>query len=525
MADEGDGRDDPAEPHDGPDYDDAVVESIRLPGGGGLEPPDMSGRTESSVRIRQFRRLLPPLLREEVRMQISFTSRWAFTMFIVLIFLFSLTSGLLFGQIIERIPPADLYFMVHMSVLMFSLLLGMAALSETFSTSHHFILADTVRYPVHPRTARAAVLVREAVFALTFLFLPLILGIALSLPFSGRNPNAALVHIAGLLLTFELGLALSFAIMALATGPAKRVAGYLMFTAPVFIGAVLYHPLDYLLPGYRLSEIWIDTHVFGWHLLAPAVYLPVVLSIPGILYIGAMTFTASSHPNKLRELTDRFDMRQPYRDLVPQEYLQLRRSRGLQKIVGSYLFPLVIMSIMMLYIRLAIGPVVQSGLTFYVPLVGLISTTIYSWENNIDDHLYFSLLPISMSELIRSKLILFFILAGFFSTGYTLLMAAVLGSHPAEIAFAVPAAFLLSAYTGTVTAYLTGIDPNRKLFDPVTLARFFVLTSAPLIILLLASQQPSSMALPSIGFVGLLALLTYIIWQKIGKKWAHEPFV
>jgi len=522
MAD--DRSDAGAGPENGPIPDDDGW-SIATPGTRKIIVPDMGGAPGLSVRVRQFLRLVPTLFREQVRMQVSFTSRWAFSMFMILIFLFSLMSGILFTDLIERIEPADLYFMVHMSVMMFSFILGLAALSETFSTANRFLLADLERYPVHPRTARMSVLANEGLFALTFLFLPMALGIALSLPVSGRNPSAALVHIIGLLLTFMFGLALSFAVMALVTGPPKRVAAVLSLLAPVAVAAVLYGPMAMLLPGYRISELWIETQVFQWHLLVPAVYITIVLSVPGILYMGAMTTTTSSHQHRLRELTARFDLEPPYRDLVPSEYLQLRRSRGFPKIIGSYLFPLVIMSIMMLYIRLAIGPVVRSGISFYVPLVGLISTTIYSWENQIDDPLYFSLLPVSMADVIRSKLILFFILAGIFSTAYILMMSVILGSGPTEVVFAVPAAFLLSAYAGTVTAYLTGIDPNRKLFDPMTLMRFFVLTSVPLIVLLLASQQGSLLSLPSVGFVALLAGLTYLMWKRIDRKWLYEPFV
>ncbi len=509
-----------------PDPEDREAEwSITTPGSAEISVPDMEGTPGPTVRLGQFLRLVPTLFREQVRMQISFTSKWAFSMFIVLIFLFSLSSGLLFADMIERIEPADLYFMVHMSILMFSFILGLAALSETFSTQNAFLLADLERYPVHPRVARMSVLVNEGLFALTFLFLPLTLGIALSLPVSGRNPNAAAVHVFGLLLTFMLGLSLSYSVMALVTGPPKRVAALLSLLAPVIVGAVVYGPMAMFLPGYRISDLWIETQTFNWHLVAPAVYAAVVLSVPGILYMGEMTTVTSSHQHRLRELEARFNLDPPYRDLVPSEYLQLRRSRGLQKIVGSYIFPLVIMSIMMLYIRLALGPVIQSGISFYVPLVGLISTTIYSWENQIDEPLYFSLLPVSMADVIRSKLILFFLLAGIFSTAYTLMMSVFLGSGPAEIAFAVPAAFLLSAYAGTVTAYLTGINPNRKLFDPMTLTRFFIFTSVPLIVLLLASQQGALLLIPSIGFVALLGVLTYVLWIRIEKKWLHEPFV
>jgi len=518
---DGDGQDAGAGPENGYDED----WKITTPGTEEITVPDMDVSPGLSVRMRQLMRLVPTLFREQVRMQMSFTSKWAFSMFIILIFLFSLTSGLLFADIIGRIEPADLYFMVHMSVLMFSFILGLAALSETFSTQNRFLLADLERYPVHPRTARTSVLVNEGLFTLTFLFLPLTLGIALSLPVSGRSPNAASVHVVGLLLTFMLGLALSFAVMALVTGPPKRVAAVLTLAFPIAVGAALYGPMAAFLPGYRISVLWIETQSFQWHLLVPAVYLPAVLTVPGILYMGAMTSATSTHRHGLRDLTARFNLDPPYRDLVPSEYLQLRRSRGLQKIIGSYLFPLVIMSIMMLYIRLAIGPILNSGISFYVPLVGLISTTIYSWENQMDEPLYFSLLPVSMSDVIRSKLILFFILAGIFSTAYTLMMSIFLGSSPAEVAFAVPAAFLLSAYAGTVTAYLTGINPNRKLFDPMTLTRFFVFTSVPLMVLLLASQQGALLFLPSVGFVALLAGLTYVLWKRMDAKWLHEPFV
>ncbi len=494
-----------------------------------LSAPDLGGPAgregaRAVMALRQFRCMVPTLLREEVRMQIAYTSRWAFSMFILLIFLFSLATGLLWSRIIDRMSPEDIHFMVHMSVLMFSFILGLAALSEVLSTSQRFLVADMVRHPVMPRVARAALLARETLFSLTFLFTPLALGIALSLPFSGRNPEAAAVHLSGLLLTFLLGLSLGFALMAVVTAPARWVLPWLLLTTPLAAFVALFGPSGAVLPGYRLSQLWITEGRLATPLLLPGTYMPFALMVPGILHMGSLTASVGQQRSKMAEVTARLPFGAPRADLVALEYLQLSRSRGFQKIIGSYLFPLVIMSIMMLYVKLALGPVIETGITFYVPLVGLISTTIYSWENNVDTSGHFSLVPVSMAEVIRAKLLLFYGLACVFSTAYVLPMAVYLMATPAEVAFAVPAAVLLSIYTGTVTAYLTGINPNRKLFDPAIMARFFAMVSLPLMALLVSAQRPVETAPLVSTIMALLLLSTLLMWRRLVRRWGREPF-
>ena len=77
----------------------------------------------------------------------------------ILTFVFALTTGLIWADILEQMEATSLHFMVHMSVLMFSFILGLAALSETYSSAHRFLVSDLERHPVMPRASRAALLV------------------------------------------------------------------------------------------------------------------------------------------------------------------------------------------------------------------------------------------------------------------------------------------------------------------------------------------------------------------------------
>ncbi|HID73741.1 MAG TPA: hypothetical protein EYP43_01685, partial [Thermoplasmata archaeon] len=373
--------------------------------------------------------------------------------------------------------------------------------------------------------ARTALLVRQALFVVIFLFGPLALGISLSLPVSGRNPEAAALHLFALLLTLLIGLSLSFTVTALLTGEPRRVVPWFVLLSPNLVAIPLMGMTTALMPGYRMSSLWVGQHTAPWWLLIPGLYLVVALSIPGILHMGAFTGRGTQHARRLGSLDARCPLAPPYGILVPGEYLQLRRSRGLQKIVGSYLFPLVVMTIMMAYVRIAFSDLdLHVGLFFYVPLVGLISTTIYSWENNIDEPRYLALLPISMTQVIRAKLILFYALAGVFSTVYVVLMGVYLGPSAGEIALAVPAAVLLSAYTGTGTAFLTGIFPNRRLYDISVLIRFFALNAAPITMMIVLSQDPGDHPALMALLLTAIAALTLVMWRSLDKRWRDEPF-
>src|SRR3972149_7142166 len=97
-------------------------------------------------------------------------------------------------------------------------------------------------------------------------------------------------------------------------------------------------------------------------------------------------------------------------------------------------------------------------------MVGFFCTLLYSWLSNIDISECYNSLPLSMPQVIRTKLILFLSLTCIVAVPYLMAVGYVKGEIDL-LWISLVIMFTVSAYVGSVLAYLTGLFTNSYLLD------------------------------------------------------------
>ena len=115
--------------------------------------------------------------------------------------------------------------------------------------------------------------------------------------------------------------------------------------------------------------------------------------------------------------------------------------------------------------------------------------------------LSWKVLPISVGQVIRTKLLLLSMIALLTSTVFLVVLGLLLGQLGTFLLGFLTVAYVTTAYTVTVTAYLTGLRTNSYLFDPKVLAKFSGLSVPPLCALVILSFMYSGHATLAGAFV------------------------
>jgi hypothetical protein len=215
------------------------------------------------------------------------------------------------------------------------------------------------------------------------------------------------------------------------------------------------------------------------------------------------------------------------RILVSKELVDLRRSGTVSKMFFSFVLPLLFLSFTAWFVNNGLAIPVGFNTVFYAAMVGFVGTLMYSWLNNIDLSEYYSLLPVSVPQLIRIRVVVFLMLTVGISAVFVIAIAFINGDTEL-LWLAMIVMFMTSLYMAAVTAYLTGLKTNTFLFDTSILAKFSVMSFLPDVCLTILSFSLSSdwtAAVAGIALVLLSMLITTLILLRgIDQKWMKESF-
>jgi len=160
-------------------------------------------------------------------------------------------------------------------------------------------------------------------------------------------------------------------------------------------------------------------------------------------------------------------------------------------------------------------------------MVGFFGVILYNWMNNVDATDYLSTIPVSVPQVIRTKLIAFLLMTTWIGVGFVV-MIAWLNADTRLLWLAIPIVLVTSLYIVVMTAYLTGLRTNSFLFDPGVLARFSVMSMLPdfgLTILSFTIDRDLRLSAIGIGIVlTILGAITYILLKGIDAKWRGTEF-
>ncbi len=141
----------------------------------------------------------------------------------------------------------------------------------------------------------------------------------------------------------------------------------------------------------------------------------------------------------------------------------------------------------------------------FAVLLGVLSATIYNWLTEFDSFSSYAFLPVKVSEVIDGKLKSYALL-GILPVAVLVLAAATAGEAgaflPAFVAF-----ISVSAYTLSVTVYLTGLHPNVMLYHAGVFLCYLLAISPALLLLIFASILDPAYAFLSLFLIPPAALL------------------
>ncbi len=454
------------------------------------------------------------MFKEEWRQNIDFAKKRHIALFPVMLALLSLilTVGLryLTGEVLitaeaekQAFSWDQLKFYMHGGIFAFSLSMGSFAFIGRVMVSQraggkNYLLAIPAVQPLDLVTNYFAYYSKEVSYYVLMLLVPAVIGMGggilleqyagLSTPLEWASLPVVLF---ALTTTLTEGLALSFIASALFSKGGKW--SYIIPAIGISIGllgALEFVDIKLLIPGmlYQYShQHWI-----------PLVTIPFSFLLA---YIGAhlVPDDFEIHVTSRSELFTPIWEKLPFlgngmlRLLVAKDLVDLWRSNTLVKMLISYTVPLLFLLLLAWLVDFASFPI-PFNLLSYAPFLGFFGFQFYSWLNGMDSPDYLNGFPVALPQLLRAKIVVYFLITTWISVIFLFVMAVVL-----DQLWALPAALIVmianSIYIVSLTALLMGPRPNKAIFDISIMAWFYIGTIIPLLALFLISFTQGDMTI------------------------------
>ena len=482
--------------------------------------------------------LLKLMLTEEYRMHARYSSRRMFLAFPAFVGLFSFAIGATSARLLEVTPLGQAVLMLHVSAFLYGLGVGAfgflgAQYLERRHGDRNYIVAMPALLPMSFRRTFLGMYLRDAIFYVALVLVPMALGLVASVPLTGfRITSIGFLFLAALL-SFLLGMSLSFFVSTLYMRSRIAFAGAVAVICGAFAAHGLFRlvPIETLLPGlamhYALPPF---APPGGAALIAGLAGLGLIAAcVAGALVLVPDQYEPRSKPEgeELPGVDARLGIARGYRILLAKEFVDLKRSGTVAKMFFSFVTPLIFLSFTAWFVRTGLRAPVGFNSVFYGGMVGFFGVLLYSWLNSVDSMDYYATLPVGVPTVIRTKLLAFLVLTTGISTAFVVGVSA-LNGDVRLLWLALPVMFVTSVYMVVMTAYLTGLRTNSFLFDPAILAQFSVLAVLPdlgLTILSFTVDRDPVFTVAGISLVlAALAIATLFLYRGLDRKWAGSSF-
>ena len=481
------------------------------------DPPGFSNSLRSNFLM---------MFREEWRQNVDFAKKRHIMMFPVMLALVSMvvTVGLRFltgdagiesaydtmkaaeAQSAKAFTWNELKVGLHLSLFMFSLGMGSFAfvgrnMVSQRASGKSYLLASPALLPLELPPVYLAYYLKEVAFYLCLILTPVVGGMCLGILFGTYTGisvpllwSSIPVVLSCMLVTMMQGLALSF--YASAIWSRSRFGSFLVPILAVVAGVIV--ALDYVPLESAISGLHVQLHHDFF-----------VLPLAAIAWLVIATVGAYLVPDDFEvRVTTRADLFVPVhkrlfflgngqmRTLVAKEIADVWRSGTMFKMLGSYCVPLLFLLALAWMADFATNGdmPIPINLLSYAPFLGFFGFNFYSWLNAVDSPDFLNGLPVRVPQLLRAKIIVYFLMTTWISVLFLILMAHLLdqwvGLLPALLVM-----FANSVYIVALSGLLMGLRPNKAIFDTQIMAIFWVATVLPLVSLFLLSFTQGDMSL------------------------------
>ena len=524
--------------------------------------------------LSSFRATFTVMFKEEFRKNVEFAKARQMVLFPMLLALVTMVStvGLQFlvGDSAAQTTDTDansftwqeLRFALHLPLLMFSLgmgtfaFMGRDALVRRTATKNH-LLASPALQPLPNSMAHFAYFVKDLVFYVLLILSPIIVGMGLGKGLDTLFGITTPLEYSSLpwtwfamVVTLAQGLAISFLASALwMRGRPFTIFGPMVVVLLGIIIGVGVFDIDMILIGLSIQtskNLILGITGFGLCLLLG--YLS------SLLIIDDFDVSVVEKGDLFKPIYDKLSFlgRGEIRLIVAKEFVDLFRSGSIKKMVVSYTIPLAVLLGMAWLIDFAEAPI-PINLLSYAPFLGFFGFNFYSWLTILDSPEFMNGLPVRVPQLIRAKVLVYFLITSWISLIFIILMAWRLDEW-ASLPTSIVVMFANSIYIVALTAFLMGLRPNKAIFDASIMIWFWVGTVLPLLGLFLLSftqgdvslygnwwERASEDGLAATagmydetmvrqGYVGMLTISAFllfasaVLWKLMDRRWGSAEF-
>ncbi len=456
----------------------------------------------------------------------------------------------------------ELRFALHLPLLMFSLGMGTFAFMGHDAIVHragtkNYLLAAPALQPLPNSVAHFAYFIKDLCFYVMLILSPVVAGMALGILLESIASISTPLHWSSLpwtwlamIVTLAQGLAVAF----LASSLWMRGRPYTV-VGPMVVVAV----------GVGIGIGAFDINTMLWGLAVQSSQsIPIAITALGACIGIGLVSSALIIDDFDVSVVERKEMFIPMynrlgflgkgqiRLIVAKEFVDLFRSGSIKKMTVSYSIPLLVLLGMAWLVDFAEAPI-PINLLSYAPFLGFFGFNFYSWLTILDSPEFMNGLPLGVPQLIRAKVIVYFLATSWISLTFIVLMAWRLdewNSLPTSIIVM----FANSIYIVALTAFLMGLRPNKAIFDASIMIWFWIGTVIPLLILFLLSFTQGDVSLygnwweraseeglaatASIydqsvveqGYKGMLSVSVLLIfasgllWKLMDRRWGNAEF-
>lgn len=397
----------------------------------------------------------------------------------------------------------ELRFALHLPLLMFSLGMGTFAFMGHDAIVHragtkNYLLAAPALQPLPNSVAQFAYFIKDLCFYVLLILSPVIAGMALGITLESVNGMNTPLEWSSLpwtwlamIITLGQGLALAFLGSALwMRGRPYTIVGPAVI---VIFGVAL-----------GLGQIDLDGVLWGLYVQSNQSVLVTAAALGGCVSIGLIASALIVDDFDV-SVVQREEMFMPIynklgflgdgeiRLIVAKEFVDLIRSGSIKKMTVSYAVPLVVLLGMAWLVDFAEAPI-PINLLSYAPFLGFFGFNFYSWLTILDSPEFMNGLPLRVPQLIRAKVIVYFLATSWISLIFIVLMAWQLDEWP-SLPTSIVVMFANSIYIVALTAFLMGLRPNKAIFDASIMIWFWIGTVLPLLGLFLLSFTQGDVSL------------------------------
>lgn len=457
--------------------------------------------------------LFVAMVKEEWRVHSTMFGSVSFALFPVMIFGIAFMGAFLTPLMRAALPAGELAVLVHASFLLLGFLVGGFGLLGEEVMNRRFGQASLLAYsarslPLSERFIFLNFVIKDVVYYFFLWVFPFAFGYIAAAPFTGVPFTDALLLLLTLALSFMLGLCAVFILSSLYARSRAVLWGVVLALAAGWGAAVAatgVNPALFFPPLLLYSS-------FSWAMLAATLAGIAVLFIAAILLFDPdRAGTAKEHKNAFSPLVPRLSVF-PDPPLAAKDAIDLYRSGS---VVGQTLFSFLIPLVVIWFFLSLLGPFFPAhGLFFlFAILTGVIASTMYTWVTMFDSFGPYACLPVSVSILIRSKVVTFSLLQA-----VPVLFLAAVAVAAGELSV-LPAAVVLclsvSFYAAGVTVRLTGLSPSVLVYDVKVLAVYLFAIGVALTIF-----TALAFADPALAFASAVLLLPAWLLVRSGMaKW------